>query len=309
MLDADVVVIGSGFGGAVATLRFAEAGRRVVVLERGDRVSRERFEADPDMLWIPRRHRFGMNDLRGRGRNIIPWLGAAVGGGSHVYAATLKRRADLSDFPASIRDADMSRYYERGERMLGAERYPDYPPYSEVRALEILCRAGDTVAREHPELVEEHGRILLGISFAPPGTPPGAKFVNAHGAEQRYSDPTEPSGYAFHYDGDAFFTEQVWPRLAGLSSAFERCGHVRGWAGLYSVTPDCSGIVGRVAGVSNAIEAHSFTGRGVMQSRAIGRGVAELIVDGRFETLDLSPLDARRFERDRSSWVVEDLHI
>ncbi len=124
-----------------------------------------------------------------------------------------------------------------------------------------------------------------------------------------YSDPAEPSGYAFHYDGDAFFTEQVWPRLAGLSSAFERCGHVRGWAGLYSVTPDCSGIVGRVAGVANAIEAHSFTGRGVMQSRAIGRGVAELIVDGRFGSLDLSPLDARRFERDRTHWVIEDLHI
>jgi sarcosine oxidase subunit beta len=124
-----------------------------------------------------------------------------------------------------------------------------------------------------------------------------------------YSDPAEPAGYAFHYDGDAFFETQIWPRLAHRASAFERCRHVRGWSGLYSVTPDCSGIVGRVAGISNAIEAHSFTGRGVMQSRAIGRGVAELIADGRFQSLDLAPLSPARFAAGREHWLVEDLHI
>jgi glycine/D-amino acid oxidase-like deaminating enzyme len=124
-----------------------------------------------------------------------------------------------------------------------------------------------------------------------------------------YSNPDEPSGYAFHYDGDAFFEAQIWPRLAHRASAFERCRHVRGWAGLYSVTPDCSGVVGRVPGTSNAIDAHSFTGRGVMQSRAIGRGVAELIVDGRFASLDLAPLSPARFEAGRERWLVEDLHI
>jgi len=124
-----------------------------------------------------------------------------------------------------------------------------------------------------------------------------------------YSNPDEPAGYAFRYDDDAFFEQQVWPRLAHRASAFERCGHVRGWAGLYSVTPDCSGVLGRVAGTSNALEAHSFTGRGVMQSRAIGRGVAELLCSGRYQTLDLSPLSPARFERSREHWLVEDLHI
>ena len=84
---------------------------------------------------------------------------------------------------------------------------------------------------------------------------------------------------------------------------------MRGWSGLYSVTPDCSGVLGRVAGFSNLIEAHSFTGRGVMQSRAVGRGVAELICDGEFQTVDLSLLDSRRFTQDPSTWIVEDLHI
>ena len=124
-----------------------------------------------------------------------------------------------------------------------------------------------------------------------------------------YSQPAEPSGYDFHYDGDAYFEAEIWPRLAHRASAFERCGHVRGWSGLYSVTPDCSGVVGWLPGFSNVIEAHSFTGRGVMQSFAVGRGVAELICQGRFETLDLSALARDRFERGRDHWVVEDLHI
>ncbi|HTO51975.1 MAG TPA: FAD-binding oxidoreductase [Myxococcota bacterium] len=124
-----------------------------------------------------------------------------------------------------------------------------------------------------------------------------------------YSNPDEPAGYRFDYDGDDFFEREIWPRLAHRASAFERAHHVRGWAGLYAVTPDCSGILGRVAGTSNAIEAHSFTGRGVMQSRAIGRGVAELICDGRYSALDLSPLSPARFARPREEWLQEDLHI
>lgn len=124
-----------------------------------------------------------------------------------------------------------------------------------------------------------------------------------------YSQPAEPSGYDFHYDGYEFFEQEIWPRLAHRASAFERCGHVRGWAGLYSVTPDRSGIVGFVPGFSNLIESHSFTGRGVMQSRAIGRGVAELVTRQRFETLDLSPLAGARFRGDASRHVTEDLHI
>lgn len=124
-----------------------------------------------------------------------------------------------------------------------------------------------------------------------------------------YSRPGEPSGYDFRYDGESFFQEEIWPRLAHRASAFERCGHIRGWAGLYSVTPDRSGIVGIVPGFSNVIESHSFTGRGVMQSRAIGRGVAELVCSQRFETLDLSPLASARFLGSEGTLITEDLHI
>ncbi|MBW2267243.1 MAG: FAD-binding oxidoreductase [Deltaproteobacteria bacterium] len=123
-----------------------------------------------------------------------------------------------------------------------------------------------------------------------------------------YSTPDEAPGFDFDYDGEAFFESEIWPRLAQRASSFERCGHVRGWAGLYAVTPDCSGIAGAVAGFGNLYEAHSFTGRGVMQSYGVGRAMAAHIATGRFEEVDLAPLTRARFS-DAARWVTEDLHI
>ncbi len=123
-----------------------------------------------------------------------------------------------------------------------------------------------------------------------------------------YSIPDEGAGFDFDYDGPEFFETYVWPRLAHRASSFERCGHVRGWAGLYAVTPDRSGIAGPVPGFANLFEAHSFTGRGVMQSYAVGLAMAERIDTGRYGAIDLSPLDRGRFASPER-WVTEALHI
>jgi sarcosine oxidase subunit beta len=123
-----------------------------------------------------------------------------------------------------------------------------------------------------------------------------------------YSVPDEPPGYDFTYDGTEFFEREIWPRLAARASTFERCGHVRGWAGLYAVTPDRSGIAGAVGGFSNLYEAHSFTGRGVMQSWGVACGMAGLVAAGRYDEIDLSPLRRDRFAG-RAPLVPEDLHI
>jgi sarcosine oxidase subunit beta len=148
--------------------------------------------------------------------------------------------------------------------------------------------------------IESLGMIVdaSGLYFHPEG-----RFVLAG-----YSTPGEPPGFDFDYDGQQFFDAEIWPRLAHRASSFERCGHVRGWAGLYAVTPDRSGIAGPVAGFANLFEAHSFTGRGVMQSYAVGRAMASLIAAGRYEEVDLSPLTRARFA-DPARWVTEELHI
>lgn len=131
---------------------------------------------------------------------------------------------------------------------------------------------------------------------------PEAKYILSG-----YAIEDEPEGFNFHYDGECFFERYIWPSLYERSSKFESLKHVTGWAGLYEVSKDRCGIVGRVPGLSNVFEAHSFSGRGVMQSWAVGRGLAELVLKDKFLTIDLAPMSAERFEK--GELLREDLLI
>jgi sarcosine oxidase subunit beta len=185
--------------------------------------------------------------------------------------------------------------------------------WSPIFAAKIGVRDVTEPVRRQIALVDVHRADLApGVSLDALGmiVDPTGLYFHPEGPHvlAGYSIPEEPPGFDFDYDGEDFFLEHVWPRLAARASSFERCGHVRGWAGLYEVTPDCSGIAGRVGGFANLFEAHAFTGRGVMQSYGVARGMAALIAAGRYEELDLSALSRERFA-DPARWVREDLHI
>lgn len=71
---------------------------------------------------------------------------------------------------------------------------------------------------------------------------------------------------------------------------------IRTWAGLRTLTPDESAILGSVPGVEGFICAVGFSGHGFQHAPMTGKLVAELIVDGKAASLDISDLNIRRFE-------------
>ena len=94
------------------------------------------------------------------------------------------------------------------------------------------------------------------------------------------------------------FEELVWPALAHRVPAFDRLRLLDAWAGHYEVnTVDANAIVGPHPSIPNLLFANGFSGHGLQHAPAVGRGLAEWITLGRFETLDLSPLGYARFER------------
>lgn len=91
------------------------------------------------------------------------------------------------------------------------------------------------------------------------------------------------------------FEDIVWPALAERSPAFEAIKVVNQWAGHYDFnTLDHNLIVGRHPEVTNFIFANGFSGHGLQQGPAAGRGVAELITYGGFRALDLSEVGYER---------------
>jgi len=97
---------------------------------------------------------------------------------------------------------------------------------------------------------------------------------------------------------DEMVDESLLPdRLARLAARFPAAAGTRferAWAGLYDMTPDAHPILGRVA--ERVYVACGFSGHGFMQSPAVGRAIAEEILDGR-STLDLSPFRLDRFAK------------
>lgn len=91
------------------------------------------------------------------------------------------------------------------------------------------------------------------------------------------------------------FEDRVWPALAERVPAFEALRVQSAWAGYYEVHPlDHNAILGLHPEVDNLVFANGFSGHGLQHSPAAGRGVAELVLEGGYQSLDLSPFGFER---------------
>ncbi len=93
----------------------------------------------------------------------------------------------------------------------------------------------------------------------------------------------------------SLWQEHVWPVLATRIPQFEAIKITNEWAGHYAYnTFDHNAIMGPHTEVENFYFLNGFSGHGLQQSPAMGRGTAEILIHGEYRSLDMSPF---HFER------------
>jgi len=97
------------------------------------------------------------------------------------------------------------------------------------------------------------------------------------------------------------FDEVVWPALAHRIPAMQSIRLERSWRGHYARSVlDYSPILGPCEGVlDNFYLANGFSGHGIMHAPAVGRGLAEQVVKGAYDALDLSCFGYQRILENR----------
>ncbi|WP_156841896.1 GMC oxidoreductase [Novosphingobium aquimarinum] len=123
----DLIVIGSGPGGASLAQRLAPTGKRILILERGDYLPREEANWSSKAVFVEGRYQADETWTNAKGDTFSPQLHYNVGGNSKVYGAALfrLRERDFEEvrhaggvspaWPLSY--ADFAPFYDEAERL------------------------------------------------------------------------------------------------------------------------------------------------------------------------------------------------
>lgn len=142
----------------------------------------------------------------------------------------------------------------------------------------------DAPEARHPEapLLVDHTGFYL--------RPDGRHWIAATVPD--HDPPADPEDFAPRLEE---FEDLLWPRLWARAPGFAAAKVLRAWAGHYDFnTLDQNAILGPHPAVPGLHVMSGFSGHGLQQAPAMGRGLAELLLTGGFQTLDLSALGVTR---------------
>ncbi len=108
------------------------------------------------------------------------------------------------------------------------------------------------------------------------------------------SDRTEPTSFNTNVDWD--FLELVIETAVHRAPILETAEILRGWGGLYAITPDENPIIGTITGLEGYYNAIGFSGHGFQHGPAAGRILSDLILD-KHTSFDLTPFASDRFKK------------
>ena len=186
----DVVIVGSGFGGAASAHAMAKAGRRVLLIERGGRPKRDDDDWNQRRILIEQRYRSHSPIVvrrHGARGHIKLYLNEVLGGNSVFYGgASLRlRQTDFAEWPVGYEDFEP--YYCQAERLLGVhgqrEPHAGEPPRSEEYPFEAAELTGPArrVLEAGRKLGYQPFKIPLAINFRNQARPVCIKCITCDG--------------------------------------------------------------------------------------------------------------------------------
>lgn len=174
MESADVVVVGSGFGGSIPALRLAEDGRKVIVLEQGPAFTSRDFHQS----WSFKNQQRLFVTYQSNDYKVLFRYGRGLGGGSLTYAAAMLRspsevfayedQSGYSVWPESVTRAQLDPHYETVEEMMSVSRasWADVPKVGGIFGT-LMDKMGLTADRCNYPIVDclQCGFCMCGCPF------------------------------------------------------------------------------------------------------------------------------------------------
>lgn len=302
--------------GADADVGFKERGYLLLADEAGTDILRQNYEVQKacgadtvllDAAELATQFTFLNTDgiaLGAFGRTGEGWL-------DPVSLMTLFRKAALAAGAVLVKDS-VSAIDRDGDRVTGVTLASGHKIACGA-VVNAAGHAGGGIARmaglELPVEPRKRYIYVMDCKDAPAALHDGPYVLDPSGAWYRPEgrqfitgiSPTEatepPVGDLDAIDHEQF-QDLVWPAMANRVPAFESVKVSSAWAGYYDYnTLDQNAIIGPHPEIKNFYFINGFSGHGLQQSGGAGRALAELIVHGRYRTIDLTRFGYERIQR------------
>jgi sarcosine oxidase subunit beta len=162
-------------------------------------------------------------------------------------------------------------------------------PVQPYRRQVFITKAFDAIPRPVPMIIDQDTQFYI-RGYSP-------------GILMGMTDLDELPSFHTHVDRD--FMERVTAAALERIPVLDKAEILRGWGGLYAMTPDENPIIGEIPGIKGFFCATGFSGHGFQHGPAVGRILSELILDGTTQ-FDLGPFSFDRFQKAKKTteWIT-----